>query len=226
MNDATQGSEVKKAIRTRVFGRVYDYDKGTVTITVAYDPTFKKVVSLDAVPPEVLKSFALQSVADYVVQQMNDTLKDETDSKDETTRQLAALEVVDEAFDEVVKGQVDFREGNGLGGVGEARSAIGNLGNAVFELGKTFFMVPSGDTRTEPDKPAGEITWTKLTFADAPAARAAAKVLYTSTKAYGDKKLTGRMMFNVIQQDESVKAKLAEKVKAAKPKVDLNSLMG
>lgn len=223
MNAVVQGSTADKPVRARQFGRQYDYENGTVTLTSAYDKNWKYTFSLANVDPQVVKSFAIQSMADYIVNEMNETLKD-TEAGDEAARKVKALEIAVEAQGEIEQGQVDFRAGSGLGG---ARSAIGALGQVLFEMGKTFIVIPTGDTREEgATEPKGDVINTKVEFTDLHSARAAVKKLYTSTTAYGDKKLTGRMYFNAIQMDKDVAPKLAALRKEKKPVVGAESIMG
>lgn len=231
---------VKKATRERQFGRVYDHEKGTVTITCAFDPTFSHTVELDKIPAETLRGFALQNIADYIVQEANETLKDESIT-DETERQAASLLALKEATQEAVEGDIDFRSGAGLGGM---RSAIGALGTVLFELGKKFVVDQFGKQY--------EIT-------DLHSARAAVKTLYKSTEPKGpftpkvddkgqpvlhtggpnkgkqmqtpvnkDSNLTGRMIFNAIMDVPEIKAAMEAKRTPPKPKakVDAGSLMG
>jgi hypothetical protein len=232
MNDTTN-TATAKATRERQFGRVYDYEKGTVTITAAFDKDFTKTLALSAIPANVLEGFALQSIADYAVQEMNETLKDETVG-DEAARRAAALKVFDEANAELTEGKIDFRTGVGLGGM---RSAIGIMGTVLFELGKSYVLNQRGE---------------KLSFTDIHSARAAVKSLYLDTTPKGpfkdklddkgqpvkdkegkviqvpvnpDSGLTGRMIFNAIGTVPEVKAAMDAK-RTAKPKKVIEVQMG
>lgn len=207
MSEAANTTETKIK-RERQFGRVYNHETGEVTITAAFDKDFKKTISLSAFPENVLRGFALQAVADYFVNEANDVLKDTKETPEESERRKAAIEVFDEVEGDLKESKIDFRTGTGIGG---ARSAIGALGQALFELGKKFVMLPDG---------------TKLEFSDLHGARGAVKTLYMATEPVGEKKITGRMIFNAIQADETVAAKLAELRKSKKAKVDTTSFLG
>lgn len=205
-----------KAKRERQFGRVYDHAAGTAVLSSAFAKGYKLDVALAAIPQNVIQGFALQSLCDYVVNEANDALKDGPEKKEgetpatEEEKRMYALKVLEEALGELVSGNVDFRSGTGLGG---ARSAIGAVGQALFELGKKFVMQPDG---------------TKLEFSDVNSARDAVKRLYTNTTAFGPNKISGRMIFNAIQNDEKVKAKVDE-LRKAKPKTkvqDVSAFMG
>lgn len=209
---AEQAKEQTKAQRERQFGRVYDHDQGTVKVTSAFDKNWDFTLEGAKLPDNVIRGFALQSAADYVVQEMQDVLRDTDAYPDETVRRQKALEAGQEAYQELVEGKVDFRSGVGLGGM---RSAIGALGTVLFNLGKTFVVNAKGE---------------KLTFNDIHSARAAVKSLYLDTDevtkphpeggVVRDPKtgherprtvtVTGRMIFNMIQNIPEVKKALEE----------------
>lgn len=222
MDTTTQDN--KAITRTKVFGRVYDHDVGSVTVTSAADAGFKLTFALNDVPQETLRGFALQNLADYVVGEGNDAFKDPGEGE---TPQEAATKAMQEALDDAKAGRIDFRSGVGLGGM---RSAIGALGSVLFELGYSKVKDQHG---------------TELTFKDLHEARAAVKTLYLSTQPKGpfkqktddkgqpvtkdgapvmvpaakDSNLTGRMIFNAIMQSPKVKDALAAKRTAKKPSV-------
>jgi hypothetical protein len=204
---ANTDTAVKRA--PRQFGREYDYVAGTAVITSAYDKDFKGTVSLEALPDNVKAAFILQSAANYCVEAMNEVLNDDKFEGTEDERKAKALATFEEAKQELEKGELDFRTGVGLGGM---RSAIGALGTVLFDLGKTFVMNAKGE---------------KLSFSDVHGARAAVKALYQDTEPQGDKKVTSRMIFNVIQQSPEVKAALAKMAKKPKVKTpDVSTLLG
>lgn len=212
--NATAEGEAK-TVRARQFGRVYDHTALTVAINAAFNKDFTSTIEAAKVPQAVRDSLALQAIADYAVTEAMDAMKDPANVADPQGAAIAAYEA---AVDELYTGKIDFRSGVGLGGM---RSAIGALGQALFELGKTFVKDQFGN---------------KLEFNDLHSARAAVKSLYLSTEPKGpfhpklddagnpvlkdgkpqmvatnkDSPLTGRMIFNLLQQVPEVKAKLAE----------------
>lgn len=217
MNATTQGTTAPVAKRERQFIRTYDHANAVASIQPVFNKDGTLEIALAALPDKVLHGFALMAVCDYVVNEANDALKngperakDAPPATDEEKR-VYALSVLQEAFTEAVKGQIDFR--SGTTGLGSNRSAIKALGQALFELGKTFVLLPTGE---------------KITFTDIAGAQDAAKSLYNHTEPVGEKKLSGRMVYNAIMQDETVKAKVDEirKVKPSTKVADISSYLG
>lgn len=216
MNATTQSS-APVAKRERQFIRTYDHANAVASIQPVFNKDGTLEIALAALPEKVLNGFALMALCDYVVNEANDALKTGPDrGKDappatEEEKKAYALSVLQEALSEAVKGQIDFR--SGTTGLGSNRSAIKALGQALFELGKTFVMLPTGD---------------KIPFTDIGSAQDAVKTLYNHTEPVGDKKLSGRMIYNAIMQDETIKAKVDEirKTKPATKVKDLSSFLG
>lgn len=217
MNATTQGTTATVAKRERQFIRTYDHPNGVATIQPVFNKDGVLEISLAAVPDKVLHGFALMAIADYVVNEANDALKTGPDrAKDapepsEDEKRAYALKVLEEAFAEAVKGQIDFR--SGTTGLGANRSAIKALGQALFEMGKTFVMLPAGE---------------KISFTDIAGAQDAAKALYNHTEPVGENKISGRMVYNAIMADAVVKAKVDE-IRKTKPTTkvkDLSSFLG
>lgn len=222
-----QATTQEKAQRNRAFGRVYDHDAGTVKLTASFDTAFGDELSIGKLPESVIRGFALQAAADYVVGEMNDVLKDVETYPNEAERRAKALEAGREAYTELVEGKIDFRAGVGLGGM---RSAIGALGTVLFELGKTFVVNAKGE---------------KLSFTDVHGARAAVKSLYLDTdeivkphpqggtvKAKDGTEqprtvtVTSRMIFNAIQQIPEVKTALEAKRKTKPKELGVGTVLG
>lgn len=203
----------------RQFGRTYDYETGIATVSAAFDSEFKMQIALQSCAQNVLQAFVLQACTDYVVNEGNEALREVREGESEADRRNRALGVMADAVEELKTGNLDFRTGSGIGGM---RSAIGLLGQALFDLGKRFVKDKNGN---------------KLEFTDVHGARDAVKALYIDTQpkgpfvpvmgadgkqektASGEPKvkaaseashLTGRMIFNAISESEAVKAKLIE----------------
>lgn len=213
-------SETKTETRVRQprqIGRVYDFDNGVVTLSAAFDKDFKLEVQASKVADPVARGFVLQSIADYIAQEVNEVMKAKRDNETDEDHRARAIAVAHEAYAELVEGKVDFRTGMGLGGM---RSVIGALGQVLFELGKTFVKNQRGET---------------LSFTDLHSAREAVKALYQDTTPKGpfepmldkegkpvldkegnprqkavnpDSHLTGRMIFNAICETAGIKEKL------------------
>lgn len=208
----TGDTPTAKAKRERQFGRVYDHTAGTARITAAFAKDFGLDVALASIPQPVLSSFALMAACDFISNEMNDALKAEKDSNDqplttEDERRAYSLIVGQEAYAELVKGELDFRSGTGLGGM---RSTIGVMAQALFDLGKKFVRNSKGET---------------LEFSDIHGARDALKALYNDTTPQGERKITSRMIFNAIQADPSVAGKIAE-LRKGREKVSVENVMG
>lgn len=219
MTQASQASE--KQTRNRDFGRVYDHEAGTAEFVAAFDANYKYRIDLSKYPDNVIRGFALKAIADHIVGEANDALKDESNG-DEAARREAAKQALAEADKELLEGNIDFRAGVGLGGM---RSAIGALGSVLFELGKTFVVNAHGE---------------KLSFSDVHGARAVVKSLYLDTdevtkpdpRGGKDKdgnprtiKVTSRQIFNAIQAMPQIKQALEAKRKA-KPVKDFGDVLG
>lgn len=217
----TEAATTPATKRERQFGRVYDHDKGVVTINAAFKPDYTQALEVNKIPTAMLLGFAMQNAADYVVGEGNEVLRDPNAGATVEARREAALAAMQEAIQEIMEGKVDFRSGVGLGGM---RSAIGALGAVLFEMGKTFVKNQRGET---------------LAFNDLHTARKAVKDLYLDTVPKGpfkprvdektgepvmnkageqfmdpvakDSNLTGRMIFNTICDIPAVKEALAAK---------------
>ena len=203
----------------RQVGRVYDFDNGVAKLTLAFDPAWALEAALSQVASPVVNGFALQSVADYIAQEVNEVMKEKRENETDEEQRERAKQVAAEAWAELVEGKVDFRTGAGLGGM---RSVIGALGQVLFEIGKTFVKNQRGET---------------LKFSDVHSAREAVKTLYQDTEPKGpfepmvdkegnplldkegkqrqkalapDSHLTGRMIFNALTEHEQIKPKLDE----------------
>lgn len=205
-------TEATKASRVRSFGRTYDHTAGTAVLSANFNSGFKLDVNLASIPQPVLSSFALMAACDFISNEMNDAIKAEKDDKGNalTTveeKQAYALRVGGEAYAELVKGEIDFRTGTGLGGM---RTTIGVLGQALFDLGKKFVRNAKGE---------------ELGFTTVEEARSAVKALYNDTEPQGEKKITSRMIFNAIQANAEVAAKVAE-IRGTKVKVSVDSVLG
>lgn len=216
----------------RQVGRVYDFDNGIANLTLAFDPSWKLEAALSSIASPVINGFALQSVADYIAQEVNEVMKEKRENETEEQQRERAKQVAAEAYAELVEGKVDFRTGAGLGGM---RSVIGALGQVLFDLGKKFVKNQRGET---------------LSFTDVHSAREAVKALYQDTAPKGpfepmtdkdgkplldkegkprqravnaDSHLTGRMIFNAITERPEIKEKLAEILagKTEKPAVEV-----
>jgi hypothetical protein len=190
--------------RERQFGRTYDHDAGTAKFTSAFEKDFSLEVNLSKVPEAVLRSFALQAIADYCANEANAAYKEDGP--------VAALEAIQGALTEVYEGQLDFRSGTGLGG---NRSAINALGAVLWELGKTKVKDQFGH---------------EYPITDLNTAKNAARTLYLSViprewEVDGKKhSLTGRQIFNAICEVPEIKSALAAKRKA-KPAVDVSTML-
>lgn len=219
----------------RQVGRVYDFDNSSVKLTLAFDPNFAMEVGLDKVATPIVNGFALQSVADYIAQEVNEVMKEKLQNETDEEQKARAVQVANEALAELVEGKVDFRSGAGIGGM---RSVIGALGTVLFELGKTFVKNQRGEV---------------LSFNDVHSAREAVKALYQDTTPKGpfepmvdkdgkpvldkegnqrmkalkeDSHLTGRMIFNAITERPEIKEKLAEILAGKKEKPAIEVEMG
>ena len=175
-----------KQTRVREFVRNYDYENGTATVKDSSGATLAEV-SLSRVAAAIVNGFALQRITQYVVNAGRAAIEDGKDT----------LEAINTALTELQNGEIDLRDGSGVGVAGMTEQ----LGAILVEMGKSSL------------KFAGK----EYAFADAAAAGAALKTLWSENPSIkrGEKEYSARNLINDIKSQPEIKARLVKKEKKA-----------
>lgn len=172
--------------RVREFSRTYAYENGVATVKDSKGNTVAEIV-LTEIAANIVNGFALQRVSQYVVNAARAAIEAGEDVAD----------AIAEALGELKSGDIDLRDGAGVG----VASATRQLAAILVELGKSQI------------KFAGK----EYNFTTPKEAETVLRSLWNENPQVmrGDKPFTGRELINALKAQPEVKARMVKREKKA-----------